>query len=142
MIELLKNSIPGLKETWDEYKDFFKEIKVKSKTVLLREGEVAKKIFFIKEGCLRMSFYSRGKDITFQFFFENQAVSSFESFRSNQPSQFAIESIEPSTLIVVRKNDFEYLADKFPEIRSRGYRTLQCMLEMCGKVHTGSIGED
>lgn len=118
MIELLKNSIPGLRDNWDKYKDLFKEIKVDSKTVLLREGEIAKKIFFIKEGCLRMSYYSKGKDITFQFFFEGQAVSSIESFSSSQPSQFALEAIEPSTLIVVHKKDFDNLQKEYPEIRT------------------------
>lgn len=117
MIDILKNSIPELMKNWDTYKDLFKEIRVESRTVLLREGEVAQKIFFIKEGCLRMSYYSRGRDITFQFFFEGQAVSSIESFTSNQPSQFAIESIEPSVLTVVHKKDFEELAFKYPEIK-------------------------
>ncbi|RJP66328.1 MAG: Crp/Fnr family transcriptional regulator [Ignavibacteriales bacterium] len=92
-------------------------LKVDSKTFLLREGEVAKKIFFIKKGCLRMGFYQDDRDITFQFFFENEAVSSINSLRSKQPSQFFIESIEPTELQYIKVKDFQNLADEFPRMK-------------------------
>lgn len=117
MLDIIKNKIPGLRENWDRYKKFIKEINVDSKIILLREGEIATKIFFIKKGCLRLAFNKNGKDITFQFFFENQAVSSFESFSTNQPSQFSLETIEPSTLYVLHKNDLEKMIKDFPEIK-------------------------
>ena len=45
-------------------------LSIPSKTVLLEEGKVADKLYFIRKGCLRLFFYNEGKDITFQFFFE------------------------------------------------------------------------
>lgn len=105
------------KEYWVKYKDLFKEIKVKNKTVLLREGEISRKIFFIKEGCIRMGFYNKGRDITFQFFFENMPVASIESFLSNQPGQFFLESLEPSVLYCLNKKDFERIIRETPELK-------------------------
>ena len=54
-------------------------LSIPSKTVLLEEGKVARKLYFVRKGCLRLFFYNAGKDITFQFFFEGDFVASFDS---------------------------------------------------------------
>jgi len=64
-----KNTILELIE---KYPEFFKEIKAKAKTLLLEEGEVAKKIFFVKKGCLRTWRNHKDKEITSQFFFRKR----------------------------------------------------------------------
>lgn len=102
---------------WDNYKDYFIEKKYSNKSILLNEGEIATKIFFIKQGCLRMWFNKDGKDITFQFFIENQVLASIESFISNQPSMFTIETIEPSTIISITKDNFKNLLVIFPRLK-------------------------
>ena len=99
------------------HKDLFKEIKVKNKTLLLREGETAKKIFFVKKGCLRQWQNHNGKEITFQFFFERQMVASIESLRTGQPSVMNIEALEDSILFVLSKKNYEILLHKVPEIK-------------------------
>lgn len=64
------------------------------KTLLLKEGDIARKIYYIKKGCIRTWFNHDGKDISFQFFFEGDAVASVESFNKQTPSPYAIETIE------------------------------------------------
>jgi len=88
-----------------------------TKTVLLEEGEISKNIYFIKKGCLREWFNKDGKDITFQFFVEGQAVASIDSFINNKPSLFTIESIEPSILLSLNKSDFEELLATYPKFQ-------------------------
>src|SRR6185312_610507 len=100
-----KQEQPGI--DWEKYRHLFKELIVPAKTMLLHEGDVSKYAYFIKEGCLRLWFNNKGKDITFQFFFENEGVSSMESFRGGEPSLFSIESIEPSTVYAISKKNFE-----------------------------------
>ncbi|MGE5313658.1 MAG: Crp/Fnr family transcriptional regulator [Acidobacteriota bacterium] len=88
------------------------------RTTLLKQGSVARSIFFIQKGCLRVGYCEgSGKDITFQFFFENDRVASIESFMSGEPSDCYIEAIEESTLFVLAKNDFDLLVKDFPEIK-------------------------
>lgn len=99
---------------WDKYGHLYKVIKVPAKTTLLNEGDVSRYGYFIKEGCLRLWFNNNGKDITFQFFFENEGVSSIESFRSGEPSLFSIETIEPSILYRISKKDFERISADDP----------------------------
>lgn len=81
-------------------------ISVPAKAVLLEEGMVADRIYLIRKGCLRLFFYNEGKDITFQFFFEGDFVASFDSLYKGSPSLFSLESIEPSELLYIRKEDF------------------------------------
>jgi CRP-like cAMP-binding protein len=96
-----------IKIDWEKYGHLVKEKTVPAKTVLLHEGDVSRNAYFIREGCLRLWFNNKGKDVTFQFFFENEAVSSVESFRSGEPSLFSIESVEPTTVYVISKKNFE-----------------------------------
>jgi CRP-like cAMP-binding protein len=106
-LEQFKTKFPGFKDQWDKYIDRYKRMEVPAKTVLLREGQISKRSFLIDKGCLRVCFNNNGKDTTFQFFFENEAVSSIESFRKNIPSLFTIETIEPCVIYVLPKNDFQ-----------------------------------
>ena len=96
-------------ENWNEFKEFFVEKEIGARITLLNENEIARNIYFIKKGCLRIWFNNEGRDITLQFFFENQAVASIESFFSQKPSSFSIESIEPSTVMVFSKDSFDQI---------------------------------
>jgi CRP-like cAMP-binding protein len=116
IFELVKKIIEENKES-EILKKTIQEINVPPKTILLEDGQISKKMYFIKKGCLRLWFNHDGKDITFQFFFENQAVSSIESFLSNKPSMFYIETIEHSNLIVIEKGGFEYFKENYPEFK-------------------------
>lgn len=98
---------PRLNIDWQQYGHLFKEIEIPARTILLNEGDISRYGFFIKKGCMRLWFNNKGNDVTFQFFFENEAVSSIESFRTGEPSLFTIESIEPSTIVKISKKDFE-----------------------------------
>ena len=96
---------------WDEFAHLFKRREIPARTILLREGEISKKAFLIEKGCMRLWFNNQGKDVTFQFFFEGQAVSSIESFETNQPSLYSIESIEPCVIQVSTRKDFQQMLD-------------------------------
>lgn len=103
---------------WNKFKHLFKREEIPAKTTLLSEGEISKKAFYIEQGCLRICFNNNGKDITFQFFFEGESVSSIESFRTNQPSLFTIESIESCILYSISKKDLQSIIETSTEIKS------------------------
>jgi CRP-like cAMP-binding protein len=107
MFEQIKKRFPDNSGQWDKYIDRYKRLEVPAKTILLKEGSISRRSFLIENGCLRLWFNNQGKDTTFQFFFENEGVSSVESFRNNIPSLFTIETIEPSVIHVLHKKDFE-----------------------------------
>jgi CRP-like cAMP-binding protein len=124
MIDELVERLKADTTRWAECRNMFREMEIPAKTVLLCEGEIATRFFFIKQGCLRMWYNKDGKDITLQFFFEGQGVASIESLMSNEPSMFTLESIEPCLLIVLEKGDFEKLQQYYPAVKDSFYELI------------------
>jgi len=102
---------------WDKFNHLFKRQEVPAKTILLQEGRISKTMFFIEKGCLRTWINNDGKEITTQFFFEGDSVSSIESFRTSQPSLYSIESLEPCILQTISQQDFQDALKNLPEIK-------------------------
>ena len=101
----------------------YQKITVPSKTQLLGAGEKAKDIYYVHSGCVRLSYNSNGKDITCQFFFEGSYVISIESFINSSPSEYAIESILPSVLYVIKGEDIKKWLQDNPQ-------QMDCVLEI------------
>jgi len=102
---------------WDKFSHLFKRQEVPAKISLLEEGKISRTMFFIERGCLRTWVNNNGKDITTQFFFEGDKVSSIESFTTNQPSLYSIESIEPCILQTLSQKDFKDILADSPNIK-------------------------
>lgn len=116
MFEQFRNKFPLDDDTWNGYTGCFKRLEVPAKTILLNEGDVPKKVFLIEKGCIRVWFNNDGKDVTFQFFFENTAVASIESFKKELPSPVTIEAIEPCVLWCIHKKDINRIITEISEL--------------------------
>lgn len=97
MFDQFRNKFSLNDTKWIEFTNHFNRLEVPAKTLLLEEGEISKRLFVIEKGCIRVWFNS-GKDLTTQFFFENQSVASIESFMKRIPSLVVIETIERSVI--------------------------------------------
>jgi CRP-like cAMP-binding protein len=93
-----RDKFPQLNAFWQNYLPFQKRMEVAAKTVLLEEGKISQNYIFIEKGCVRLFFHNNGDYKTVQFFFENEGLTSFDSFVNNVPSIFTIETIEPSVV--------------------------------------------
>ncbi|BCB05217.1 Crp/Fnr family transcriptional regulator [Bacillus sp. KH172YL63] len=70
----------------------------KKGTVLLHQGEVPHKCYFVLKGCIRQFAVDQdGDEHTFNFFTEEQSVTIFSM---DQPSKYALSCLEDCTLIV------------------------------------------
>jgi CRP-like cAMP-binding protein len=122
MSDKLKQQFPFLINTSHKHSSSYHRIEVPARTILIKEGEIAKKAFLIEKGCMRAWLNSNGRDITFQFFLENEAVTSSESFRKNIPSLLTIETIEPCVLHWIHKKDWQNIMNeisKLPDLRKK-----------------------
>jgi CRP-like cAMP-binding protein len=122
MFHLLKNKFPIEDHLWENYTAYFNKLEIPSKTILLNEGEISERIFFIEKGCIRCWFNKDGKDLTLQFFLEGGMVASIESFRKKIPSPVTIETIEPCILWYVDKKDMDLILKELieiPELRNK-----------------------
>lgn len=116
MFEQFKDKFQLDDDKWSAYINCFKRIEIPAKILLLREGEISKKMFLIEKGCIRVWFNNNGKDVTSQFFFENETVGSIESFIKNIPSPTNIETIEPCILWWIQKKDLDRIIEEIKEI--------------------------
>jgi CRP-like cAMP-binding protein len=116
MFDQFKNKFPLNDDTWNDYVSCFKRIEVPARTILLQEGDISEKFFLIEKGCIRVWFSNNGKDITVQFFFENNTVSSIESLKKGNPSSVNIETIESCVLWYIQKRDIGRIIAEISEI--------------------------
>lgn len=84
-------------------------ITVPARTQLVKEGSIARKMYIIEKGALRIWLNKNGNEVTSQFFLEGKLVTSLESFLSLQPSDFCLETIEECKLYVMDKMTFDEL---------------------------------
>lgn len=122
MPDKLRQPFPFLTDPAHKHASFYHRVEIPAGTVLIRQGQIAKKVFLIEIGCVRAWINSDGKDVTFQFFFENEAVSSGESLRKNMPSLFTIETVEPCVLHWIHKKDWQHVINEIsrqPELKNK-----------------------
>src|SRR5699024_10285213 len=108
----LAQEFPEIGTHWADLRKLFVTKRVDASETLLYQGDVATKIFIVVHGAVRLCHTQNGRDISVQFFFENQVVSSFESFYLARPSGFAIESIEKTEMLVLSRSGFEKIRQR------------------------------
>lgn len=102
----------------DEQFDLISEgIKVKTfekNQMILSPGEISTKTYFVTEGLMRCySIDSKGKANIIQFAPELWWLSERNGF-FNQPSDFFIDAIEPTTALILPRNYFNEAAEHVP----------------------------
>ena len=83
--------------------------RLEPKTILVREGSISDEMIFVIKGCIRAWYNAEGQDITLQFFFEGDSVTSLESFLKNVPSTINIETLEECEVGILKKSNFSDL---------------------------------
>lgn len=76
---------------------------------LLSDGQICNRIYFVVKGCLRLYYIANDIETTVWFSFENNSAIELSSFLSGMPSEYCIESIEDSEVIVLHKSDLQEL---------------------------------
>ncbi|MCP1996101.1 Crp/Fnr family transcriptional regulator [Flavobacterium sp. HSC-61S13] len=115
---------------FDLLQSYFSAISVKSKTKLIEEGQRSKQFYFLKKGVLRGWTLHDGKEITFQFLYEEQFFCSIESFWYDKPSQYTLETLEDADLLMIDKERLlELLKRDLPLLQAFNEYIIQRMLD-------------
>ncbi len=92
--------------------------KIPKRVSILQEGEVAGYLIFIQKGFLRLFRYDdKGISYTLKFAGECRWLSDRESYLTGKPSNFNIDAIEDSEILVWKKDDFRYLINEIPLLK-------------------------
>ena len=90
----------------------FKPLTTKRNAFLLTPDEVCRHYYFVNKGCLRLfSVNDAGEEGTRYFAFEGSFGTALPSLIDQQPAFEFIQTIEPSDLLVIGRNDFFRLVD-------------------------------
>lgn len=79
--------------------------------VLLREGRVEQKIYFIEQGIARAYCYREDKEITFWFGAEGSFVFSYNSYVRDKPGYETVELLEDSMVYSITHQQIRHLFD-------------------------------
>jgi CRP-like cAMP-binding protein len=74
---------------------------------LTRAGEVENNFNFIIKGLIRKYYRKNTQEINTQISMEGHIILSQESFHSRKPSEYSVETIEPSVVISIKHDDLE-----------------------------------
>lgn len=87
-------------------------------TVLLCEGDISTKCYFIIEGCVRQYTLDNGVEKTTAFYTEKQAVVPFESYIQQKPASQYLVCHEDLTAIVGDPISEQAMYQKYPKLES------------------------
>ncbi|HEX2534475.1 MAG TPA: cyclic nucleotide-binding domain-containing protein, partial [Chitinophagaceae bacterium] len=92
----------------------FRQVPKKSK--LAEEGKVARELYFINKGLLRLYYTKDGVDITAYIFKEGLFASSHESFLRQSPGIQTLETLEDCELLVITYSGLNRLYELVPKM--------------------------
>ncbi|WP_051313164.1 Crp/Fnr family transcriptional regulator [Sporocytophaga myxococcoides] len=136
-MDILKNTLSSFlqlnAEEWSAFENALKVESHKENTVLVNEGSIASKIYFVQQGILRTYFLKKGKEISTYFACDNQFVTAYSSFISQKPSFEYLQVLEDSVLYSMTAHKVTELSQAYPKIerlfRIYAEQSYLCVLE-------------
>ncbi|HSD09254.1 Crp/Fnr family transcriptional regulator [Flavobacterium sp.] len=96
---------------------FFQVIKVRKKENLLIEGHICKSNYFVLSGCLRKFFVNeKGMEQTTEFAIENWWITDNIAYENKRASEFYIQAVENSQVLVIDYHSQEKLLIEYPKM--------------------------
>ncbi len=88
----------------------------KKGTIVLKEGMVCHRCFFVVKGCLRQYRLVDGEEKTTAFFMEGQAAVLYASYIQQAPSKYYLECLEDSLLTTGTREQELALHRQYPQL--------------------------
>jgi CRP-like cAMP-binding protein len=91
---------------------------VPKKFRLVDSGMVARELYFVKKGLIRLYYEKDGDEFTGFIFQENLFAGSFESFLTARPGRQILETLEDCKLLAITHDKLEFLYTAVPLINT------------------------
>ena len=97
------------KEDWDFFTSKLHRREITKKTIFLKLNDIENTISFIESGVVRLFIPKENpdKEITFGFSFKNQFVSAYDSFLTQNPSAYQLQTLTDTSLLSITYNDLQ-----------------------------------
>lgn len=117
LIQHIRKFISLSESEADAVLSYFETEAFKKKQLLLEEGQIAIKQYFITKGIVR--FYinnSKGVEQTMQFGIENWWITDYLSFQYQTPTYFHIQAVENIEVLSIDRKSFDELLGRVPKL--------------------------
>lgn len=114
----LSQHVSLTKEEKQIIESYFTVRQVPKKYVLVQHGKIARELYFIHKGLLRLYYTKDTEDITAFIFREHLFASCYDSFLRRAPSNQSLEALEDSDLLVITYDDLQSLYKKVPKMET------------------------
>lgn len=102
----------------------FTQRAVQKKEIILNQGQICKKIFFVESGSFRaLNLNQEGKESTIMFAIKDWWITDMNCFVNQLPAQVSIEALEPSKIMEMEYRSLEELYVIVPKLE-RYFRIL------------------
>ncbi len=101
--------------------------------VLIRQGQIVKKTFFVTSGCLRSYCIDKnGKEHTLQFAIKDWWISDYIAIHTDELATLTVECLTESTVIEFNAKELDGIHARFPEFESYQRHNLERQLSNTG----------
>lgn len=122
--ENFNKKIPLTEAEQSLIKTYLSVKKIRKKQYLLQEGDVSHYTAFVEKGVLRsFTIDEKGHEHIMQFATEDWWISDLYSFLTEEPSDYSIEALEETELLLINKADYENMMLAVPKME-RYFRIL------------------
>ena len=96
----------------------------KKGAIILTEGQICNKCYFVLKGCVRQYQLINGNEKTTAFFIEGQAAVLYSSYLEKKPSDYYLSCVEDSILTVGTREQEKELHKLYPNLEHLTYTLL------------------
>jgi len=119
-LELLKAQIDAVhplnESTWEEFSALWSPVSAKRKEILTKAGETEKYLYFVMNGIQRAYAVHADKEATIVFTYAPSFSGIIDSFFTQAPSGYYLETLTQSSLLRIHYNDMARLMGKHKEM--------------------------
>lgn len=108
----IENITPMNDSDWLFFSAKLQEVKLKKHSILLNSGDVENHLSFISKGIVRLYMPRDESDLTFGFVFENEFVTAYDSFLTQVPSEYQIETLAETVLWRISLEDLQEVYER------------------------------
>jgi len=108
-------------------------------SLLVKEGQIAHRLYFLEKGTARTYYYHNAKDITSWIYKENMPFTAWYSFLDRKPSFENVEILETSTIISFTKKELEALYKQHPSSNHFGRKMAEQQLSYLDAFYKGYL---
>lgn len=95
---------------------YFTRLVLPRNEYLITQGKICRHLYFLEQGCLRGFYHLENKEVTHWFGFENDFVTSFHSFITQEPAVENIQLVEGCVLWSISKDNLTALFNQYQDI--------------------------